>query len=289
MAGTKMTIKRYGKNERMMYWDDLEIIVDQQYLVGGNGLYIYLDPYTYVPGIGQLEVHFNGQHLLSGGGYEEIDDRTIRLDLGSYPDDYSDPSLAGTEAQLSLNDEIHIRIWKLEYLEKQNSGGGPGAIDNDLLKRLEVEIIKARKYGDSDSPHPDLDTRLDSIERRAESKTMVFVVSKVRAGKVKVGLRFPYKGVITAIHADCEVEGIDDTEISIEKCSHQEFTTTPSWTNILQTNLVIDGGERSSDTSNSPHTVADTEVNEDDHYRLVIESVGEGIEGLTVQLVIRVL
>ncbi len=287
MAGTKMTLKRYGKNERMMYWDDLEIIIDQQYLDTGNGLLVYLDPYTYVPDIGQLEVHYNGQHLLSGGGYEEVDERTLRLDLGSYPTDFSDTSLAGSPVSLSLKDEIHVRIWKLEYLERGE--GNEGGVDNELLKSIETEIVKARKYGNGDSPHADLDARLDSIEQRAESKTMVFVVNKVKQGVVKAGLRFPYNGVVTAIHADCEITGLDPTEITIERCTHEDFTTTPVWTSILKSNLVIDGGERSSDISGLPYSIFDTEIKENDHYRLNILTAGAGMEGLTVELVIQVL
>ncbi|OBR67754.1 hypothetical protein A7K91_08445 [Paenibacillus oryzae] len=288
MAGTKMTLRTYGANHKSIYWDDVEIIVDRQYLDSGNGLLIDLDPYTYVPDIGQLEVHFNGQHLLSGGGYEEIDERSILLDLGRYPGNYSDPALAGQAVRLNAGDEIHIRIWRLQYIEQQPPGGSSG-LDLELLKRLEVEIIKARKYRDNDAPHIDLDARLDYIEQRAESKTMVFVLGKVKQGKVKMGLRFPYQGIVTAVHADCEAPGATETVIAIEKCSHQDFTSVPVWTNMLANSLVIEGGQRSSDTSQTPSVISVANVQKNDHYRLSIDSAGDGIEGLTVQLVVKVL
>lgn len=285
MAGTKMTLKRYGKKETL-YWDSLELIVDQAYLDSGKGLFIVLDPYTYIPDIGQIEVHFNGQQLLSGGGYEEVDKRTIRLDLGRYPLDYGDLALAGQPVTLKLGDEIHIRIWKLEYFEKGTTIGWEQ--DAELLRRLEQEIIKARKYKEQDTPYLDMDARLDSIERRAESKTMVFVLNKVKNGVAKMDIRFPYEGMITEVYASCSTAGSEATLVDIEKCSQEQLDTSPSWTSILGSGLTIAGGVHSSYASTSPYDLQIADVHANDHFRIRIIQAGAGIEGLTVELVIQV-
>ncbi|MFC7561298.1 hypothetical protein ACFQY3_23735 [Paenibacillus farraposensis] len=109
MAGTKMILRRYG-NE-IIYWDEQEIIVDQAYLDKYKDLYIRLT-HPYILGTRMLDVYLNGQHLLAQGGYEEVDENTIRLDLGIYPQEHP---LAGQHIPLVIGDEIYIRTWKPEY------------------------------------------------------------------------------------------------------------------------------------------------------------------------------
>lgn len=278
MAGTKMELRRYGGGE-FYYWYEQEIIVDQNYLSQGNGLFVHLD-YEYQPDTGQLDVYFNGQYLRPGGGYEEVDSRTIRLDLGVYPPEHP---LAGQPVPLVEGDEIFIRIWKTDYRQ------GNGVIDELRFRRLEDEILKARRYKSTDITYPDLDTRLDSIERRAESKTMVFVLTRVPdGGLAKMEMRFPYEGEITEVYASCSQAGSTRTVFQIEKCSQDSYDSgSPVWENIFYDDLVIDAGEKSSRTSDTPYTLQTTTVNKDDHFRINVVEKGDGVEGVTIELVVR--
>ncbi|MGC5773035.1 hypothetical protein [Paenibacillus pabuli] len=277
MAGTKMTLRRYGGGE-FQYWDEQEIIVDEQYLALERGLFLYLD-YEYRMGTKQLDVYFNGAHLLEGGGYEEIDSTTIRLDLGHYEED---TPYAGHTVQLQVGDEILIRTWKPEYRQ------GNGNIDELRFKSLEEEIRKARQYKDGDAPHASLDDRLDIIERRVETKTMVFVLSRVFDGIAKLVMRFPYEGDITEVYASTSREGVADTAFQIEKCPQEIYDNPdPKWESIFHTNLVVDANERSSRTSDRPYSVSVPRINKDDHFRINVVERGEGIEGVTIELVVR--
>lgn len=277
MAGTKMTLRRYGGGE-FQYWDEQEIIVDEQYLALERGLFIYLD-HEYRMGTKQLDVYFNGAHLLEGGGYEEIDPTTIRLDLGTYE---GDTPLAGLPVQLQVGDEILIRTWKPEYRQ------GNGNIDELRFLTLEEEIRKARQYKDADAPHSSLDDRLDFIERRVESKTMVFFLSRVFDGVAKLVMRFPYEGDITEVYASTSREGDADTIFQIEKCSQESYDSlNPTWETIFHSNLVVDGNESSSRTSDRPYAVSVPRINKDDHFRINVVERGEGIEGVTIELVVR--
>lgn len=275
MAGTKMNLRRYGGGITQN-WDEQVLIVDEQYLDTGRGLYITLD-YEYRMSTSQLDVTFNGQYLLEGGGYEEIDSDTIRLDLGVYEGDHP---LAGQPVPLSVGDEIYIRTWRVEARE------GTGSIDELRFKQLEDEVRTARKFKDTDPAHPSLDVRLDSIERRMESKTMVFVLSRVFDGVAKLSMRFPYDGDITEVYASTSREGTADTAFLIEKCTQDSYdSANPEWAEV--TTLVVDGNERSSRTSNRPYSVAKPRIYKDDHFRINVVERGESIEGVTIEVVVK--
>ncbi|MFF2017218.1 hypothetical protein [Paenibacillus sp. NPDC058177] len=275
MAGTKMNLRRYGGGITQN-WDEQEIIVDQVYIDSGRGLYIALD-YEYAMGTSQLDVYVNGQHLLEGGGYEEVNNTTIRLDLGVYE---GDTPLAGQPVQLHVGDEIYIRNWKQSVRE------GTGSIDELRFKQLEDEVRAARKYKDGEQPYPNLDTRLDSIERRMETKTMVFVLSRVFDGIAKLNMRFPYEGDIMEVYASASSVGADDTSFLIERCTQDSYDTgLPEWDTV--TTLVIDANEHSSRTSDRPYSVPVPRIAKDEHFRINVVERGEGIEGVTIELVVK--
>lgn len=130
-GGTKMTLHRYGGS--LQDWKEQLIIVDDAYLSSSDGLNVTLK-YPYEMGVkGQdvIEVFFNGQRLSRGGGYLEIDDITIQLNLGI--DEEGNPIL------LEPEDEIFIRFYENHYY---NHGGNlPSATDiTNILKTVE-EII----------------------------------------------------------------------------------------------------------------------------------------------------
>lgn len=273
MAGTKMNLRRYG-NE-YLYWKEQEIIVDQAYLDLNRGLFIPLT-HPYQMGTKMLDVYFNGQHILADGGYEEINEYMIRLDLGVYPENHP---LKGLAVPLMLGDEIFIRTWKPEY--RQGSGSG---IDDLRFKSLEEEIISARRYKTNDLPYFSIDDRLDHIQERAEVKTMVFVLNRVFLGVAKLEIRFPFDGKIQEVYASCAKSGNGKTVFQIEKCSQVNYDSTPSWKNIFQDNLVIDKNEKSSNTAHPTYILAEDTIIKDDHFRIHIAELGEGIEGVTIEI-----
>lgn len=274
MAGTKMTLHRYGSS--FVYWDEHIIIVNKKYLTETDGLHVHI-PYKYIMNIGQLDVFLNGHRLLEKIEYEEVDPHTILLKLGIYPEGHPK---AGQPIPLQEGDKLYIRVWKLEYMQ-----GGSG---DYRTKLLEKEIMEARKYREDDDPFPSLDNRLDYIQERAEVRTMVFSLGRVSTGVAKLILPFPYSGVIVKATASCVIPGETQSVFQIEKCAQEDLDTQPVWNNILSTNLSIDANKSSSKTASVPYTIKDFTVNEDDHFRINVVECGEGIEGVTIEVLVKV-
>jgi len=276
MPGTKMRLQRLG-NE-VSYRLDQEIIVDQTFLDTNNGLFITLS-HPYVMGTHALDVFYNGQRLSEGGGYEEMDSTTIRLDLGVYPPGHHQ---AGQKVPLTLGDEIFITTWKAEYLQTG------GTIDSFRFLSLEEEVINARKFKDTDVPFNKLDDRLDYIQERTETKTIVMVIPRVTVGEAKYDIRFPYKGVITDVYASCAQTGTERTVIQIEKCSQSEYDSLPAWSNIFSQDLIVDANEKSSNTSQTPYILASAQVEKNDHFRVKVSEAGNGAAGITIEVTIKI-
>ncbi|MWV43087.1 hypothetical protein GRF59_05540 [Paenibacillus sp. HJL G12] len=276
MPGTKMRLQRYG-NE-VSYRHEQEIIVDQAFLDTNNGLYIILS-HPYVMGGNALDVFFNGQRLSEGGGYEEIDSATLKLDLGSYPPGHA---LAGQKVPLTIGDEIYITTWKAEYLQ---TGGN---IDTYRFLSLEEEVIHARRYKDTDVPFHTLDDRLDYIQDRIEMKTIVMVLPKVMVGASKFDIRFPHEGVITEVYASCAEPGTTRTIIQIEKCTQNDYDSIPLWSGIFGQKMIVDANEKSSNTSSAPYSLALTQVEKNDLFRVNIMEAGNGAAGITIEVMVRV-
>ncbi|NGQ95327.1 hypothetical protein G3578_09185 [Brevibacillus sp. SYP-B805] len=273
--GTKMILNRYGSKE--------QDFVDQVIVVGpeGHDLYITLD-HAYEVGMNQLDVHLNGQWLASGGGYEEIDAYTIRLDL-------RDPA-TGLPVQLEEGDEIHIRNWF------RSTGGVGSSVDRYRLAKLEEEIMKARKLLETDSDFGSLDQRLDHIQQNlaeVSQKVIVYVIpSKVKPGVQKVEIRFPFKGTIAGVYASCRVPGSTPTELAVEKISQDDFDgLSPApfgWQNIFSHNLILDAGEKSTRTAAAQPVIGIPDVQPNDHFRVNVLQLGTGLEDVTVEVVINV-
>lgn len=117
MMGTTMSLRRYAP--AVVDWKSQEIVVDKEF-IAKHGLTIPVE-HTFEPGLGLIEVYLQGQLLLSGGGYEELDDNSIRLDLGLNDE--------GTgKQQLNEGDEVYIKVYHNQY----NSRGGIIASGSEL-------------------------------------------------------------------------------------------------------------------------------------------------------------
>jgi hypothetical protein len=104
MPGTKMQLKRYGDASAPYRY--FEVIVDHFYLALGKGMLIEL-PYPYMIGMHMLDVWYNGQYVASGGGYEEVDEYHVLMDIRVPADNGSIVKLT----QFNDGDEIIFRIW----------------------------------------------------------------------------------------------------------------------------------------------------------------------------------
>lgn len=125
--------------------------------------------------------------------------------------------------------------------------------------------------------------------KRIDDKVMVFIVpSIVQVGVVRTELRFPYKGKILDAYATCGTPGSSRTAISIEKCTQAAYDMTPIWESIFGNQLIIDAKHKSNRTSTAPYSLRPSavNVNQDDHFRLNMQTVGTGVKDITVELVI---
>lgn len=270
MSGTKMTL--YSYSPATNDWTDFELVVTKEYLAECRGMFVTL-PDPYEPGLGVLEVYFNGQHLSPGGGYEEVDNYTIRLDLGKYPD--------GTPVLLQEGDEIFVRNWMLKYSSSPTNDGA-------RLSKLEQEIAKARE------DKPQLRDRLLDIESRIK-KVIVFVIpggKSIKQGIQKVEIRFPFPGVIVDAYASCRVPGVGRTVIQVEKISQDDFDGLSSnpigWVNIFSKNLILEPGEKSTRTTTEPFELANPLIVENDHFRINLIELAEGVEDFTIEITVAV-
>lgn len=133
--GTKMTLRRFAP--ATLDWESQEIVVDQDF-INKHGLIIPIE-HTFQPGLGLLEVYLSGQLLLSGGGYEELPDNTIRLDLGLNDE--------GTAArQLDVGDELYIKVYHNQYCSR----GGANVSGSEIYD-IKKELHEVRTYLEIDS------------------------------------------------------------------------------------------------------------------------------------------
>lgn len=150
--GTKMTLHRYSPVTKD--WDETLYVIDQDFL----DTYGSTDPtiptgYLYEPDKGLLKVYLNGQRILNGGGYSEIDDKHIRLGLGGNGEPY----------QLQIGEEIYIEVYKNQYCSR-----GQATISGTEFYELRKEITESRQFREGQRPYLSLDQRLDEIQRQLE-------------------------------------------------------------------------------------------------------------------------
>ena len=127
--------------------------------------------------------------------------------------------------------------------------------------------------------------------KRLDEKVVVFVLPNVTLGASEVEIRFPFKGRIVDVYASCSGKGTTKTTLDVEKCSQVEYDkvgTAPTWKSIFTEMLTIDSHLKSSKNSATTYVLDTTTsaVDVSDHFRVNIKGVGNGIKGLTVEVVI---
>ncbi|GAA0376626.1 hypothetical protein [Bacillus horti] len=131
-------------------------------------------------------------------------------------------------------------------------------------------------------------TILNSIKINSlKARTMVFVLPGHLASSASgIELRFPEKGRIVDIYASCSTRGSTDTIMTIEKCNQIDYDTNPYWVNILSSNIILNAHSKSTNTSASLPIAVQPNVEKNDHFRINVLSVGQGIAGVTVEVVV---
>ncbi|QNR70413.1 hypothetical protein IAQ67_29105 (plasmid) [Paenibacillus peoriae] len=120
-----------------------------------------------------------------------------------------------------------------------------------------------------------------------QQKVLMFIIpSKVKQGVVKTETRFPYAGRIVSAYASCGTAGTTVTEIQVERCSQSDYDTIPNWNNIFADNLKFAADAKS--TTNSTYAMADDAVHPDDHFRVNVVGLGQGIEDIVLEVVIQI-
>lgn len=118
-------------------------------------------------------------------------------------------------------------------------------------------------------------------------KTIVFVIGTVREGPAELEIRCPHPGKITEVYATCSTPGATNTIIDIEKCSQIDYGDDPIWNSIFLSPLVLPANKKSSLRDYTLHPTYSI-VNEGDHFRVNLTRVGQGVQYLTVQVVVNV-
>jgi hypothetical protein len=126
---------RLKKPSSALNWRYQEIIVTQEYIDGhtADPNLIELD-YAYVVGNKVLDIYFNGNRLVEGGGYAEVDALHIRLDIRAYDEEGN-----AVQRDLDLGDEIVIKEW---FNADSVLYGATGI--NTRLTAVEIELHEAR-------------------------------------------------------------------------------------------------------------------------------------------------
>jgi hypothetical protein len=133
------------------------------------------------------------------------------------------------------------------------------------------------------------DKALDAY-RYAREKVIVFVIPGiVRTGVQGVEIKFPFNGLIFDIYANNGTPGATDTIIGIQKCSEADYDSSPVWEDVLTNNIILESGEKSSKTSSTSYIINTEEVNTNDHFRLNIDTLGDGLRDLTVEIKVKLI
>ncbi len=137
-----------------------------------------------------------------------------------------------------------------------------------------IGLNKARKAND----------RIDNLlDRKIHVRTIVFVLAGVaESGVHSFVIPFEYSGNIIDMKAVCKQQGASQSLFTIEKKACEAFAT-PSLPWDVVGKLYLD--QYTSEHS-LPYELYISEVIEGDHFRVEISEAGEGVEDITIQILI---
>jgi hypothetical protein len=120
------------------------------------------------------------------------------------------------------------------------------------------------------------------------NRVIVFVIpGRVKSGVQPNEIRFPWNGHVVDIYATCRVPGSTDTVLRVQKISIEDFkgiSSTPvGWVDVaLPITLQANKKFQESDLS-----FTNTEVNKNDHFRVVVEQLGTDVEDITIEVTVK--
>lgn len=160
-------------------------------------------------------------------------------------------------------------------------GGGDKAVSKTRLDLSQIAGV-----GENET----LKENIVNIEEKSD-KIITFVISDLlKEGVQKAEIRFPFSGVLDSIYGSCGTAGILDTAIELQKCSQDYIdgiTDIGEWESVLSQNLIIKAYKKSSNTSDLPVIISNSEVNLNDHFRLNVINAG-GLRDLTLEVKIKI-
>jgi hypothetical protein len=122
---------------------------------------------------------------------------------------------------------------------------------------------------------------------RLKYKVIVFVLpEKSKLGVQRNEIRFPFKGEVHEITASCVTPGDDaDTMISIERIPMSQFEDLEAeWIKVAD-NVTIPVNRKQNNSEEV--NIIDKTINEDDYVRVVVDSTGEIMRNITVEVVVK--
>ena len=127
------------------------------------------------------------------------------------------------------------------------------------------------------------------LDQGGDRKIIIFAIPRVQStGDQNVQICFPLEGEIVEVSASCSFPGISETVIQIEKCSQTDFENIPNWVPVLSQQLVLEAGKKSSNQADTPPAISSTQVNQNDYFRINFLTVGSDVNGVTVEVIIKI-
>lgn len=123
-----------------------------------------------------------------------------------------------------------------------------------------------------------------------DNKVIVFAMpGSMAAGIQPLEIRFPFSGSILEMYASCRMPGTEQTVIHVEKISQDDYDGTSAtpigW--VFVGEMVLEADDKSVHTPPTP-VMGVTEVDKNDHFRIVVAEAGVGIRDLTVEITIEI-
>lgn len=127
-------------------------------------------------------------------------------------------------------------------------------------------------------------TPFGSASPAVEDKVIMFYIKKPSVGVQKMEFMFPYDGVVSSVTSSLVTSGKTETVIQVQKCSQDNYENNVVWENVGDEFVIPDNKKMTAvDFQNEENNV----VLPNDHFRLDIKQLGEQIEGLTINIKIK--
>lgn len=187
-------------------------------------------------------------------------------------------------------DDSQIKSRKLESLI-ENVGHFKAPIENftDLPAVAEdgerIYVKSSKKDFIYDASKQEWSPIGDSASSSSDEKIIVFSFQKPVLGAQKVEIKFPFQGYLSEISASLAVPGATNTIIQVQKCSQVNYENNEVWENVGEEMTVLQDKK----TANYQFENSGNIVALNDYFRVDIKELGQNIEGLTLNIKIKLI